>query len=78
MRRAYCSRHGRQSGGNSATNSTTRFPCEQGGIDLIATDPTMLAGIVAATGYIKNQMKDDGTCMAHEIIFEYSPGAEGE
>jgi hypothetical protein len=53
-------------------------PCEQAGIDLITTEPTTLAGIVAAIRYIQIQMDDDGTLMPHQIEFEWSPGCEGD
>ena len=53
-------------------------PCEQAGIDLISTEPTTLAGIVAAIRYIRIQMRDDGTFMPHQIEFEFDSGSEGD
>jgi hypothetical protein len=55
-------------------------PCEQAGIDLITTEPTTSAGIVAAIRYIRIQMRDDGTFMPHQIEFEFEfdSGSEGD
>jgi hypothetical protein len=53
-------------------------PCEQAGIDLINTEPTTRAGIVAAITYIRIQMRDDGTYMPHGVKFEYTEGCAGD
>jgi hypothetical protein len=53
-------------------------PCEQAGLDLVTTEPTTLAGIVAAIRYIRIQMRDDGTFMPHQIEFEFDSGSEGD
>jgi hypothetical protein len=44
-------------------------------IDLITTEPTMLAGITAVIRYIRIQMRNDGTCMPHQIKFEWDRDA---
>jgi hypothetical protein len=53
-------------------------PCEQAGIDLVNTEPTTQAGILAAIAFIQIQMLDDGTYMPYSMEFEYSPGSEGD
>jgi len=53
-------------------------PCEQAGIDLVNTEPTTQAGIVAAIAYIRIQMLDDGTYMPHRMEFEFNLGSEGD
>jgi hypothetical protein len=50
--------------------------CEQAAIDLINTEPTTLAGIVAAIRYCIRQMADDGTFMPHGI--EYDNGGDAQ
>jgi hypothetical protein len=53
-------------------------PCEQAGIDLVNTEPTTQAGIIAAIAYIRIQMLDDGIYMPHGMEFEFNPGNEGD
>jgi hypothetical protein len=53
-------------------------PCEQAGIDLLNTEPTTHAGIVAAIAYIRIQILDDGTYMPHRMEFEFTPGSAGD
>jgi hypothetical protein len=45
-------------------------PCVQAGLDLLDTEPTTLAGIVAAIQYMRAQMLDDGTYMPHHLEYE--------
>lgn len=52
--------------------------CEQAGIDLVTTEPTTQAGIVAAIAYIRIQMLDDGTYMPHRWEFEFNPTCAGD
>jgi hypothetical protein len=53
-------------------------PCEQAGIDLINTEPTTLAGIVAAIRYIQIQAHNYGAFMPHEVVFEFDDGSDGD
>ena len=53
-------------------------PYEQAGIDLVNTEPTTQAGMIAAIAYIRIQMLDDGTYMPHRMEFEFNPGSEGD
>jgi hypothetical protein len=53
-------------------------PCEQAGIDLVNTEPTTQAGIIAAIAYIRIQMLNDGIYMPHGMEFEFKPGNEGD
>jgi hypothetical protein len=55
-----------------------REPCEQAGIDLITTEPTTPAGIIAAIRYIQIQIRDDGTYMPQDVEFEYAEGCAGD
>jgi hypothetical protein len=47
-----------------------REPLVNAGVDLVATKPTTLAGIIAAISYIRTQMRDDGTYMPFTAEFE--------
>ena len=40
-----------------------RGTMDKQGVDLINTAPTTVAGIVAALGYMRDQLRDDGDCM---------------
>jgi hypothetical protein len=51
-------------------------PLEQAGVDLINTAPTTLAGIVAAIGYLRIQMSDDGTYMPHHFVLDTGGDAQ--
>jgi hypothetical protein len=51
-------------------------PCVQAGVDLINTGPTTLAGIVAAIGYLRIQMSDDGTYMPHHFVLDTGGDAQ--
>jgi hypothetical protein len=62
---------------DDATEDTWR-PCEQAGIDLVNTEPTTQAGIIAAIAYIRIQMLDDGIYMPHRMEFEFKPGNDGD
>jgi hypothetical protein len=53
-------------------------PCEQAGIDLVNTEPTTQAGIIAAIAYIRIQLLEDGIYMPHGMEFEFNPGNEGD
>jgi hypothetical protein len=53
-----------------------RALCDQAGIELINTAPTTLAGIVAAIGYIRIQMRDDGTFMPHHLVLDTGGDAQ--
>jgi hypothetical protein len=57
-----------------------REPLVDAGVDLVATKPTTLAGIVAAVSYMRKQMRDDGTYMPWEaeFEFEYAEGCAGD
>jgi hypothetical protein len=57
-----------------------REPLLDAGVDLVATKPTTLAGIVAAVSYMRKQMRDDGTYMPWEagFEFEYAEGCAGD
>jgi hypothetical protein len=44
------------------------------GVALIYTAPTTFAGIVTAIGYLRKQMRDDGTYMPFDIEFEFDDG----
>ena len=52
------------------------IPCSHAGADLINTEPTTSAGIVAAIAYIRIQMRDDGTYMPHNLILETGGDAQ--
>ncbi len=53
-------------------------PCEQAGIDLINTEPTTLAGIVAAIQHIQIQARNDGAFMPRGNAFEFDHGSDGD
>jgi hypothetical protein len=59
-----------------------REPLVDAGVDLVATKPTTLAGIIAAISYIRTQMRDDGTYMPFfpefEFGFDYIEGSPGD
>jgi hypothetical protein len=50
--------------------------CVQAGVDLINTGPTTLAGIVAAIGYLRIQMSDDGTYMPRHFVLDTGGDAQ--
>ncbi len=52
--------------------------CEQAGINLINTEPTTLAGIVAAIRYTQIQARNDGAFMPHGTLFEFDHGSDGD
>jgi hypothetical protein len=52
------------------------MPCRQAGLDLINTEPTTPAGIIAAIAYIRSQMRDDGTYMPHHLILDTGGDAQ--
>jgi hypothetical protein len=52
------------------------MPCRQAGLDLINTEPTTLAGIIAAIQYIRIQMSDDGIYMPHHLILDTGGDAQ--
>jgi hypothetical protein len=52
--------------------------CEQAGIDLINTEPTTLAGIVAAIRYTQIQARTEGAFMPHGTLFEFDHGSDGD
>jgi hypothetical protein len=52
------------------------MPCRQAGLDLINTEPTTLAGIVASIQYIRLQMRDDGTYMPHHLRLDTGGDAQ--
>jgi hypothetical protein len=51
-------------------------PCVQAGGDLINTAPTTLAGIIAAIGYLRIQMSDDGTYMPRHFVLDTGGDAQ--
>jgi hypothetical protein len=57
-----------------------REPLTEAGVDLVTTAPTTLAGIIAAVGYIRTQMRDAGSYMPYEVEFEfeYTEGCAGD
>jgi hypothetical protein len=48
-----------------------RVILEQAGLDLINTAPTAHAGVVTAIGYMRKQMRTDGTYMPYDIEFQF-------
>jgi hypothetical protein len=52
------------------------MPCRQAGLDLINTEPTTFAGIVAAIQYTRIQMRDDGTYMPHHLVLDTGGDAQ--
>jgi hypothetical protein len=53
-------------------------PSELAGIDLINTEPTTLAGVIAAIQYVRIQMRNDGRFVPHDVEFEYDSGCEDD
>ena len=52
--------------------------CEQAGINLINTEPTTLAGIVAAIRYSQIQARNDGAFMPRGTLVEFDHGSDGD
>jgi hypothetical protein len=56
-----------------AAVDVARERCTETAVDLINTSPTTIAGAVSALRYIRQQLKDDGEYIPHNLIHE-SPG----
>jgi hypothetical protein len=58
--------------------ATAWDPSELAGVDLINTEPTTLAGVIAAIQYVRIQMRNDGRFVPHDVEFEYDSGCEDD